>query len=464
MNRRLIIIIAIALVVLIGITTAFFATRQKQAGPAPKDDNITLTYWRPLDDSATFQPVIDEYQKTNPKVKIEYKKIPIKDYETQLLDAIASGRGPDLFSVGNAWMPKYFDKLAPSPEDKLSVADFEKAYYPIAAKDNIKDKRIYGIPYSIDTLALYYNTDLYGKADISEPPKTWDEVVGKPADPSRPSEAAKPSMLAKLNNRQGNAFKQSAIAVGNNQTQRSSDVLSLMMLQQRTAMTNDNRDQATFNLTQKVDGKDVHLGTEALRFYTSFADPRTPNYSWNGSLGDSVKAFAEGRTAMMVGYAYNIPTVERLNPNLKFDIAPVPQIGGSDPVNYASYWSEVVSKSSGHQDEAWEFIRFASEQEQLRLINENTKRIPARKEMGPPQSRLETFKIQAETAVGWYQADYSKAEAIFADMITQVLSGEDAQRAADNAANRQTEVLKAFKSGGTPRGATSSNAPGSPSQ
>ena len=84
------------------------------------------------------------------------------------------------------------------------------------------------------------------------------------------------------------------------------DIQALVMLQNLTTMVNEDRTQALFNLTQKQEGKDIHLGTEGLKFYTSFADPRSPNYSWNTEAGDSVEAFASGRAVMMVGYAYGI--------------------------------------------------------------------------------------------------------------------------------------------------------------
>lgn len=444
MNRKVIFIaLGIAALVLVAITVASMVL-SKNRKPVDRGD-ITLTYWRLFEGSDRFQPFIDLYQKENPKVKIEYKKLTPTDYENQLNEALAGGRGPDLFSIHHSWLPKFTDKITPIPETDYSTNDYRQQFFPVVADENIRDNRIYGMPYSVDSLALFYNQDMFGKAEIDEPPKTWEDIVGRAPDPTRPGDTGNPGMLTKLNIRQGNAINRSAIALGNTTVARAQDIQSLLMLQQGTKMVNDDRNQAIFNLTQKQEtGQEVNVGTEALKFFTSFADPRTPNYSWNSQLGNSVQAFTTGRTAMMVGYSYNIPTIERANPNLRYQIAPVPQIGGRDPVNYASYWTEVVSKTSPNQKEAWDFIKFMVDKEKLKEYNDANNSVPSRKDVSPT-GKLTTFYEQSPTAQSWYKGDYAKADQIFLDMIGQVLGGEDPQRAIDNAANKLTIVLKNLK-------------------
>lgn len=439
MNRRLLLLVGGGLTLLLILLLVALSCAPKKSAKKPGGQQITLTYWRLFDDKEKFDPIIEQYKKTHPNITIEYRKLTAAEYEKTLLEALAAGKGPDMFSLHNDWMASYFDKLAPLPEKDLSTADYQKQYYP-AVKDAIKDNRIYGIPYAMDTLGLFVNTELFSKANASDIPKTWDDLVGKAGDPT------KPGIISKLNVRQGNAFSQSAIALGNTRVSRAADILSLLMLQQRTTMVNDDHSQALFNLTQKVENKELHLGTIGLEFYSSFANPRTGNYSWNAAAGDSVKAFADGKAVMMVGYAYHVPTVERLNPNLRYSIEPMLQIAGTDPVNYASYWAETVSKNSQHQKEAWDFIRFVSSKEQLRTYTDATQSISARKDVSAG-GKLDVLQKQLETATTWYKGDASKADEIFLSMIDQVLGGEDPQRAVDNGANRLTTVLKGLNSG-----------------
>lgn len=436
--------IGVIVAVLVTFLLLLVSCNQKPASkskPKKGSGDVTLTYWRLWDDKEVFQPIIDDYQKEHKNIKIEYKKLTYPEYEKTLVDVLAAGRGPDLFSIQNTWLPRYFDKLAPIAEDKFSVNDYDRDFFKVAAQDNTKDKHIYGIPYSIDTLALFSNSDLLNKADIADPPDTWEKLIGKTGDPNNPG------LLPKLNNRQGNTFNQSAIALGNGGVNRPADILALMMLQQRTNMVNDTKDRALFNLTQPAEqGKEVHLGTNALKFYTSFADPRTTSYSWNASLGDSIQAFTQGKTALLIGYAYMIPTIERLNPNLQYRVTPVPQIAGQDPVNYASYWTEVVSKASSHQGEAWDFIRYVSSKENLSTYNQASKTVSSRKTGGSGVGgSYDVFYQQNETAQSWYKGDAAKADEIFVTMINQVLAGEDPQRAIDKAANSETSALADLK-------------------
>ncbi len=407
---------------------------------APKNQTVTLTYWTVFDDQEKLQPLIDKYQKTHPNIKIEYKKLTYAEYQQTLNDSFAGGKGPDIFSVQNYWMPKFFDKIAPVPEKSYKATDYQKDFYP-AASDTIKGNRIYAIPIAMDVLGLYVNDGLLRKSEPGDPPRTWGELLGDPA-------TKKPSALPGLNNRQGDTFNQSAIALGTATVPRAADILALLMLQQGTQMTNTDQTQATFNLTQTVAGKDVHLGTDALRFYTSFANPATGNYSWNAQQGDAITAFARGKVVMLVGYAYNAPLIERQNPDLTYSIKPVPQVDGAQPLNFASYWAEAVSKNSQHQQQAWDFIRFLTDRDQMSQYDDATRQIPARKGVSPGDGKLQDLQKQLPTAKTWYKGDADKADSFFVRMVGQVLSGEEPQNAIDRAANDLTTVYQQLKSAG----------------
>lgn len=448
LNRKLLIAaVAAILLLVIVLLVACSPDKAKKVVKKSGNDKITLTYWRQFDDKAVFDPIIAEYQKENPNVTIEYKKID-GDYETKLLEALAAGRGPDMFSVNNFWMPRYFDKTVPIPEDLLSTDDFSRQFFPVATTDNVKDKRVYGIPYSIDTLALYSNNELLNKAEVDEPPATWVDLVGdREPVTGKLRDPAKPGQLEKLRLKTGDVIEQGAIAMGDATTVvRAPDILSLLMLQNGTEMVNSDRNQASFNLRQKDGNAESNLGTRGLDFYTSFARPRDYNYAWDARLGDSTKAFTDGRVAYMVGYAYLLPRIELMNPQLQFSVSPVPQIGGVEPVNFANYWTETVSKSSANQEEAWKFIKYVSSNEQLGAYTSATRRPPSRRDVSP-EGNIRSFYDQNATAKTWFKGDQNKTDAVFVNMIKQVVSGEVSQNAIDRAANQVTDILKSLPSG-----------------
>ena len=268
------------------------------------------------------------------------------------------------------------------------------------------------------------------------------ELVGRPGE----------SYLEKLNNVQGSRFNRSAIALGNNSIPTSPDVLALLMMQQQTEMTNADHDKATFNLPQKEagTGQDRYNGRDAARFFSSFSRPGSKSdtgvnmYSWNISSGDAVRAFAENRVAMMVGYPYQKKSLERINPDLQYSVAPVPQLGEKDPVNYASYWPEVVWKDSKYQAEAWDFIRFVSDRNQLSVYLDTTSRVSPRTDVRGP-GELNAFYEQNASATTWYKGKAAEADQIFRDMIRRLLEGEDIARAIDAAAEQVTTELQDVK-------------------
>ncbi len=185
---------------------------------------------------------------------------------------------------------------------------------------------------SVDSLALYYNKDMMGSAGIATPPKTWSELA---------------TDVQKIKRQDSHGyFLQSGVALGTNaNVNRAVDILYLMMLQQGTMPYTGM--QPTFADPVQKNGNFTNPGVSALSFYTSFANPSSPNYNWNAQSDYSIDAFANGRAAFLYSYSYSRATILQKSPNLNFDVAGVPQPDLNNPsVNFANYWGEVVSKQS----------------------------------------------------------------------------------------------------------------------
>ena len=160
---------------------------------------VTLSYWRVLDGSDAFDEIIAKYTALHPFVRIEYRKLRLEEYENELLNALAEDRGPDIFSIHNTWVRKYRTKIEPLPPSTTMVYPVEKGsikkevvnelrttpslslgqvrdlFVDVVSKDVIlEDNKIYGLPLSVDTLAMFYNKDLLNNAGISEAPKYWN--------------------------------------------------------------------------------------------------------------------------------------------------------------------------------------------------------------------------------------------------------------------------------------------------
>src|SRR6185503_13897351 len=121
------------------------------------------------------QEMINDYQAIHKNTTIKFVKKDVTNYEQDLVDAIASGNGPDIFSIHNDWLPAQKDKIAPIPSSIMTVKSYKDDFVDVAFGDFVKDNQIYAIPISVDVLGLYYNEDILTSAEIAQPPTTWPE-------------------------------------------------------------------------------------------------------------------------------------------------------------------------------------------------------------------------------------------------------------------------------------------------
>lgn len=78
-------------------------------------------FWGVFGDAEAYQEQIALFEKLNPSTKIVYERKPEDTYEQELIDALAAGRGPDIFLIHNSWLLKHRPKLAPLPSELLDL-------------------------------------------------------------------------------------------------------------------------------------------------------------------------------------------------------------------------------------------------------------------------------------------------------------------------------------------------------
>lgn len=399
-----------------------------------------LEVWGVFDDSDTYKKMFAEYRSMNPYVKeINYRKLNVDTYKQDLLDALASGKGPDIFMIRNSWVPSFQDKIVTAPTTFADERSFREAFVDVVADDFLgPQNQVYGVPLSVDSLALYYNKDIFTAAGILAPPSTWEEFTDD---------------VMKLTSVDGfGTVNQSGAAIGTAYNiNRSTDILAAMMLQAGVPLHSDDNQGVNFR-----------VGTPAINFYTQFADTRSPSYTWNSDQHYSIDAFFEGKTAMMINYSWQYATLKHKNAKLNIGLAPLPQFAQGSKANYANYWGYAVAKNKDFGDdvadkataekvrlhESWQLLKYMTmpnngaftfqnaltgAAKETPLTNDPSKdymlqtgKPAARRDLTEATRRdliLGPFAEGNIIAKNWKQTNPEAVESIFAEMIDSVNRG-----------------------------------------
>lgn len=141
----------------------------------------TLQIWAVPGQDGYTELMAKEFGKQHPEVTIDIRKVAFADINDEALRAVMSGTGPDLIPVDNPNTAMFASKnalldLTPYLE-KSKVIDV-KQIYPGPLQNASWGGKVYAMPRGANTLALYYNEDMFKAAglDPDKPPQTWDEL------------------------------------------------------------------------------------------------------------------------------------------------------------------------------------------------------------------------------------------------------------------------------------------------
>lgn len=416
-QKRIILGITVGIVIFF---VLIFSFRQK------RPPSITLTIWALEDDLKTFQPILKQFQNYYPYIKFNYVLKDPKTFESDYIKALADNNPPDIFMIYDSWLIPYWYRIGflDLSKEKNFNAFYIEQNYP----DNItpvilaQNRYLVGIPLYIDTLALYYNQDYFNYFNIPLPPKSWQEVI---------------SLIPKLRkiNEKGQLVR-SAIALGSiNNIEHLKDILAMFL----------------FNFNNRIvsEGKKVLLkegsAKKAIEFYLQFSDFKSPNYTYNEDLDNSLKSFAEGKTAMVLGYYTDQKIISSYNPQLNYKAYYLPYFSSPETkINYPKSLIVVVSNRSRYFNQAWAFLKFLSQKETANLYYSLTGKPPARKDLialylNDPKSGI--FNQQILTSKFFYQFNEQSIKEIFKTLLEEIVYQNYSIEKALSRANDRFEFL-----------------------
>lgn len=294
--------------------------------------NAEIKYWGLWEDKGTIQPIIDDFNKKYPNIKVNYVKQDIKQYREKLSTQISNNTGPDVYLFHNSWYPMLSDLLLPLSLQTITKEEFDKSFYAVAKKDLVKNGAIYGIPTELDTLALYVNSDIFQSAG-TKVPDNWEDFGNVARSLTVTDQTGK--------------IKTSGAALGTfNNVMHAPDIISMLFAQNKADI---------YKLSENP-----KRASDTLTWYTDFAsgDQRV----WDETLSNSMQYFAGGNAAMYFGYSWDYFAIKASNPNLKIEIHPVPKLNNNG-TTIASYWAAGVSTKSKYKEESLLFIKFLTSKE-----------------------------------------------------------------------------------------------------
>ncbi len=425
MSRRIGVAILVAgLLLTFGFGCKGISTEQQQA-TLP----VTLEWWTVYDDVDAMQELIDQYRQSRPYITVNIRQLRADEIYQRLIEALADDSGPDIISVSNRDLKKYASKLMPMPASvkdttvvvtkgqlgtnttvnigsvpMVTLDQLDREYVQTVKKDVVAGGRIYGLPLSLDTMALYYNKDLLDRAGIPEPPKTWDDF------------SAAVKKITRYN-KDTNKISQAGAALGTgNNIPGADDIIYLLANQSNLSFVADSG-QATFNAGDSA----AVMGV--LNFYTDFANPKRDTYSWNEDLGNALDQFVNGSLGFFFGYSYHLPIIRGRAPQLNFGILPMLQLSSDvgEAKNVANYSIETVVAKSAHPAESWALINYLTRSQANGSYLDITKRPTAMRAYIAKQSGLldlQPFMAQILVAKNWYHGrNYDAAARALKDLF-----------------------------------------------
>jgi multiple sugar transport system substrate-binding protein len=274
---------------------------------------------------------------------------------------------PDVFQIGNTWIPEFVALDAIEPVDeRLRANQTLDDYFAGILDTGVIDGATYGLPWYVDTRLLFYRADLLAAVGHTQAPRTWQAWLDAM---TRVKSRAKPGDFA--------------IWMPINEWQ----PLVILAMQLGAELLRDGDTRGNFT---------TPVFRTAFGFYVDLFRKELAPLASQAQVANLYQDFARGAFAFYVTGPWNIGEFRaRLPPDVRWTTAPWPAPDEHYPgVSLAGGASLAIFRGSAKKDAAWTLVEWLNEPAQQLELYRLTGDLPSRKsawtEQGPasdPQAR-----------------------------------------------------------------------------
>ncbi len=355
-------------------------------------------------------------QAFNPQAKtyaVRYVYVPEAQFSQKLLEALASGTGPDMIMTPYQMILSQAARIQPFPIANLGEKSFKDTYID-GATVLFSPEGALALPVSIEPMVLFYNRTLFSKHGIINPPSYWDEVT---------------TLTPALTVRQNGAFLESAIDLGTPSVPYSKDIIMsiVMQLGQTPVVRVPTQTGTTFLNVEMNDP--VTTGSQILplstvnRFFTQFGDTGQTTYTWSQNEIPASDKFVAEKLAMYIGYSGELNTLRARNPRGEFEMTTLPQTKGYNTFATGMRMYAIATlKSSKNPVVALTTEAQFSGAGVAPAISGIVGGVPALRSYAATPGLDQTVARSMLVARGWYDSHYKETDQYTATMISDIIN------------------------------------------
>ncbi|MBK8182654.1 MAG: sugar ABC transporter substrate-binding protein [Candidatus Competibacteraceae bacterium] len=313
-----------------------------------------IEFWAMGQEGEQVKALLPDFERRHPDLRVRVQQIPWSAAHEKLLTAYAGDAMPDVFQLGNTWIPEFVALRAIEPLDerlKSWPAATLNDYFPGILATNRLDHRTYALPWYVDTRLLFYRRDLLAAAGFADTPATWDDWLKAMAALKTSNDPARYAILLPINEWQ---------------------LPVILALQRGATLLRDHNQYGDFQNPLFRDAFAAYLNL--------FAQGLAPPVS-NTQMANLYQEFAKGTFAVYISGPWNIGEFGRRLPATvqpHWDTAALPTFEGAAGVSLAGGASLALNRTSPRQEAAWKLLEFLAEPEQQARFYQLTGDLPAR--------------------------------------------------------------------------------------
>lgn len=321
---------------------------------SPTENPNMINFWALGVEGEHVKKIIPEFEKQT-GIKVKVQSIPWTAAHEKLLTAYAGNSMPDVFQLGNTWIPEFvlLESLEPIDNWVNASSTINKTnYFDGIWETNTLDNILYGIPWYVDTRVVFYRKDLLDSLGYSQFPKSWEDFF---------------DLNQKLVNQDKTKY---GIYLPSNEW---APIVILGLQAGASILTQDNC-LGNFSEDKFVRGFDFFM-----QFYNEKLCPVGMT-----KVSNIYQAFENSFFAMIITGPWNIGEFSRrLSPEFqnKWATAQLPSPIKEEPgISLAGGSSLVMFSKSRKKKQVWEFIEYMSKPEVQTKFYQMTGDLPARVE------------------------------------------------------------------------------------